>query len=114
MNNRCRYLSLRLVNAFLASTIAWSFSRALPWVLSKHANVQKSFEYLASLSVWKSPEHMCDRDGMLEFFAPRDETAEQLPNEILVAASCDPETMKSKEAVRRQIANRVYQQIRLN
>ena len=50
---------------------------------------------------------------MLEFFAPRDETAEQLPNEI-AAASCDPETMKSKEAVRRQIANRVYQQIRLN
>jgi hypothetical protein len=34
-------------------------------------------------------------------------TAEQLANEILAAASCDAETIKSREAVRRQIANRV-------
>jgi hypothetical protein len=45
--------------------------------------------------------------GVLEFFAQETSTAEQLANEILAAASCDPETMKSKEAVRRQIANRV-------
>jgi hypothetical protein len=46
MNNQCRCLSLRLVNAFLASTIAWLFSRAVPSVLSKQANVQKSFQCL--------------------------------------------------------------------
>jgi len=34
-------------------------------------------------------------------------TRQQLTNEILAAALCDTETMKSKEAVRYQIANQV-------
>jgi hypothetical protein len=112
MNNRCRYLSLRLVNAFLASTIPWSFTRAVPSVLSKQAHVQNPSSVYFS-PVRKSLERMCDRDGVLEFFAPkRRARRNSLQTKFLRLRHA--ETTKSKEAVRRQIANRVRQQIRLN
>jgi hypothetical protein len=44
---------------------------------------------------------------LLEIVAQRESTGRQLSNKIIAQALCDAETMKSKEAVRRRIANQV-------
>jgi hypothetical protein len=107
MNNQCSCLSRRLVNAFLASTIAWPFSRAVPSFLSKQLNLQKSFQCLL-LSLFGNLRSACAiGTACLNSLPQETSTTEQLANEILAAASCDTETMKSKETVRHQIANRV-------
>jgi hypothetical protein len=109
MNNQCRFLNRRLVNAFLVGTIAWSFSRAVPSFLSKQASVQKSFQWLL-LSLFGNLRSACAiGTACLNSLPQETSTAEQLANEILAAASCDTETMKSKETVRRRIANCVRQ-----
>ena len=50
---------------------------------------------------------MCAGHGLLEIVAQRESTGRQLSNKIIAQALCDAETMKSKEAVRRRIANQV-------
>jgi hypothetical protein len=45
--------------------------------------------------------------SLLKSLPPNQRSLQQLTNAILVAAECDIETMKTKQAVRHHIANRV-------
>ena len=103
MNSQCRPLSRRLVNIFLASTIAWSFSRAVPSFLSKQAGVQKSFPCLL-LSLFGNLRSACAIGTACLNYLPQETcTAEQLANEILAAASCDTEEQRDRETPDRKL-----------
>ena len=102
MNNDCRCLNRRLVNAILASTIAW---RAVPSFLSERPDVQHSFRYLLLSLFGDLPSACAIGAACLRSLPPETSTAEQHENEILASVSLDAETMKNREALRRKIAN---------
>jgi len=110
MNDQSCCLSRRLVNVFLASAIAWPFSGAVPSPVLKRHNLQQPLQCML-LSLFGNLRSAC-AIGMacLNSLPHEQSTGQQLANEILAAASCDTETMKSKEAVRYRIANQVRQE----
>jgi hypothetical protein len=104
MNNQCPCLDRRFVNGILASITAWPFG-VIPLLSSEQANGQYSFRYLL-LSLFGDLKSASAIGSACLNYLPTS-TAEQLANEILAIASCDAEAMKNREALRRQIINRV-------
>src|SRR5208282_2708433 len=100
MNNQCRCLSRRVVISFLASTIAWPSSPTVPPFMSKQANLQKSLQFMLLSLFGNLRSAFAIGTACLNSLPQETSTAEQLANEILAAASCDTEMMKSKETVR--------------
>ena len=107
MNYRPRLLNRRFVNSLLAGAVAWPASGIVPSLASEQPCLQESFQHLL-LSIFVNFRSGCALGAACLRSLPNGESTEQqLSSKIIAQALCDAETMKSKEAVRRRIANQV-------
>jgi hypothetical protein len=107
MTDQLCHLSRRSVNVFLAGAAAWScYGAALP-LAPNELGVQRSLQHIL-LSLFENPRSAyAIGTACLKSLPPNQSSLQQLTNAILTAAECDTKTMKTKQAVRYRIANRV-------
>jgi hypothetical protein len=104
VSDQSHCLSRRLVNAFLASAVVWPISGAVPSLALKQPSLQESMQCVL-LSLFGSAHAI--GAACLNSLPQEQRRGQQLASEILVAASCDTETVNSKEVVRHRIADQV-------
>jgi hypothetical protein len=107
MNKRPRPLTRRSVNALLAGAIAWPASGTVPVLVPKQPDPQGSLQrLLASMFRSRRGQYAIGR-ACLNSLPKEENTEREIWNKILADALCETETIKSKEALRRRIANQV-------
>ena len=107
MTHLPRDFSRRSVNALLAGAATWPCYGAAVQLAPNQLGDPKSLQHIL-LSLFENPRSSyAIGAACLRSLPPNQSSLEQLTNAIITAAECDPETMKSKQAVRRHIANRV-------
>ena len=107
MTDRLRLLSRRSVNAFLAGAAVWPCNMAALQLAPNQADHPKSLQYML-ISLFENPRSAyAIGTACLKSLPPNQCSLQQLTNAILAAAECDTETMKTKQAVRHCVANRV-------
>jgi hypothetical protein len=107
MSCRPRRLSRRFVNGFLAGAIAWPVGGPVLLPGSKQPDLQESLQHLL-LTIFSNFRSGCAiGTACLKSLPNGESTGRQLSNKIIAHALRDTNTMKSKEAVRRRIANQV-------
>jgi hypothetical protein len=108
MNDRARPLTRRLVNALLAGAIAWPAANgAVRLLVQEWPDFYGSPRYLL-LSIFRNRRSACAIGAAcLKSLPDNESTGQQIWDKIVATAFCGTETMRSKEAVRRQIADQV-------
>jgi hypothetical protein len=108
MNDRARPLTRRLVNALLAGAIAWPAANgAVRLLVQEWPDFYGSPRYLL-LSIFRRRCSACAiGTACLKSLPYNESTGQQIWDKIVATAFCEAETMRSKEAVRRQIADQV-------
>ena len=102
MTGNTRHLSRRSINALIAGAAAWPCSGAASPILST-MTIKRLL-----LSILEKPGSAYAIGSVyLESLPPHTFTADRLINAIVCAAECDTGTMKSTEALRKQISIRV-------
>lgn len=106
MNDRARPLTRRLVNALLAGAIAWPANRVVRLLVQEELDFHAP-RYLL-LSIFRNRRSACAiGTACLKSLPDNESTGQQIWDKIVATAFCETETMRSKEAVRRQIADQV-------
>jgi hypothetical protein len=107
MTDHLRHLSRRSVNAFLAGAAVWPCNMAALQLAANKPDPPKSLQHIL-LSLFENPRSAyAIGTACLKSLPPNQSSLQQLTNTFLAAAECDTGTMKTKQAVRQRIANRV-------
>ena len=102
MTGNSRHLSRRSINALIAGAAAWPCSGAASPILST-MTIKRLL-----LSILEKPgSAYAIGSAYLASLPPGARAAEHLTNAIVCAAECDAGTMRSTEALRKQISIRV-------
>lgn len=102
-----RYMSRRSVNAFLTSAAAWLCGGAVLPLTPNQPNCAESRQQIL-VSLFENPRSACAiGTACLKSLPSNGISPQRLTNAILVAAECDAEAMRSKQALRQRIADRV-------
>jgi hypothetical protein len=107
MNNRTRPFTRRFVNALLAIALAWPASGTVPSLMPKQADPQDPLQRLL-MSIFRSRRSACAIGRACLNSLPKEEKAGcNIWNKIFADALCETEPIKSRETMRRRIANQV-------
>jgi hypothetical protein len=107
MDNRAAALTRRFVSALLAATIAWPASATALLLVPKQRDPQGSLKGLL-VSIFGNRLSACAIGRVCLNALPKEEnTGREIWNKLLADALCETGPIKSPEAMRRRIANRV-------
>src|SRR5262249_9059282 len=97
----------RFVIALLAGAIAWPARGAVPFLLPKQPDPQVSLQRLL-VSIFRRRRSACAIGwGCFKSLSKEEKKGREIWKKILADAFCETEIIKSKEALRRPIANQV-------
>ena len=105
MTGNSRHLSRRSINALIAGAAAWPYSGA---ALPTNQNQSTASIKRMLVSIFENPRSAYGIGSVyLDSLPPDARAADRLANAIVCAAGCDTGTMRSTEALRKQISIRV-------
>ncbi len=107
MTDRLRHLSRRSVNTFLAAAVAWPYDGWVQLTLNQPDQAKPMPHVLCRL--FENPRSAyAIGTACLKLFPLHARSPQLLADAIFATAECDTEAMKTKEAIRHRIANRVH------